>query len=124
MPALMHYEIQSGPRGQASIIERGEIEQLARASQRDDRRECLEWIVIETRFNVVRASLPAVIKTVRKLRDYLPTEHQDGASSKERRDRVCPVDCLWRLSNCWPPCTVSRPVRPAAVAMDVLCWSQ
>ena len=72
MPALVHYQIRNGPHARAPITERGEIEQVARACQAAECQAWLDWTVVETRFNVVRSSVPALVATVRKLRDYLP----------------------------------------------------
>ena len=78
MPDLVRYQLREGPRAGEPITERGEIERLARKSQAADCQECLDWTVIETRFNVVRSSVPDLVSTTRRLRDYLPSQgHRD-----------------------------------------------
>jgi hypothetical protein len=58
------------------------IERLARACQAAACRADLDSTVIETRFNVVRLCVPALVTTVRTLRDYLPSvDHGDGTDS-------------------------------------------
>ena len=85
MPALILYQLRDGPHGREPTTERGDIERLARESWLDDRRECLDWIVIESRFNVVRSSVPGVVTTSRKLRDYLPPDDPGGPPKQAER---------------------------------------
>jgi hypothetical protein len=61
--------------------QRGEIERLARACQAAECQPCLDRTVVETRFTVVRSSVPGVATTVRRLRDYLPPEDHGGSCS-------------------------------------------
>jgi hypothetical protein len=68
-----------GPHAGEPTSERGEIERLARECKAANCVAGLASTVVETRFNVVRSSLPAVMETVRMLRDYLPSE--DWAAS-------------------------------------------
>ena len=72
MPDLLRYQLRDGPHAGEPTAERGEIERLARECRAADCQTGLDSTVIETRFNVVRSSLPAVMETIRTLRDYLP----------------------------------------------------
>jgi hypothetical protein len=74
MPDLVRYQLRDGPHAGEPNTERGEIERLARECQAADCRAGLDSTVLETRFNVVRSSLPETITTVRRLRDYLPPD--------------------------------------------------
>ena len=78
MPNLIHFQLRDGPHAGEPISERGEIERLARECETAECDVGLDSTVVETRFNVVRSSVPAVVETARKLRDYLPPEAQDG----------------------------------------------
>ena len=72
MPDLVQYQLRDGPHVGEPISERGEIERLARECQVADGQLGLDSTVIETRFNVVRSSVPETVTTARRLRDYLP----------------------------------------------------
>ena len=72
MPDLVQYQLRDGPHAGEPISERGEVEQLASECQAAGRLACLDWTVVETRFNVVRSGVPHRVTTVRRLRDYLP----------------------------------------------------
>jgi hypothetical protein len=84
MPDLVRYQLRDAPHAGDPTTECGEIERLARECEGAGCKACLDWTVVETRFNVVRSSMPAVIETVRKLRDYLLPE--DRAGSPDRID--------------------------------------
>ena len=87
VPDLVRYQLQDASQESEPTTQRGEIERIARASQRDDCQECLDWTVIETRFNVVRSSVPGAVATVRRLRDYLPPEDPGGPTTCAERPR-------------------------------------
>jgi hypothetical protein len=78
MPDLVRYQLRDGPHAGEPIADRGEIERLARACQAAECRAGLDSTVAETRFNVVRSSVPATFRTVRTLRDYLPPHDRGG----------------------------------------------
>jgi hypothetical protein len=61
--------------------ERGEIERLARECLAANCRAALDSTVVETRFSVVRSSVPELVTTTRALRDYLPPEDRGGSPS-------------------------------------------
>jgi hypothetical protein len=82
MPDLVRYQLGEGPRAGEPITERGEIEWLARACQVVAFRAGLDATVIETRFTVVRSSVPDLVDTVRRLRDYLPHVDQGGTPAR------------------------------------------
>ena len=71
MPELVHHQLGDGPHVGEPTSGRGEIERRARKCLAATCHAGLDSTVIETRFNVVRSSMPAVIETVRKLRDSL-----------------------------------------------------
>ena len=85
MPDLVRYQLREGPRAGEPITERGEIERLARACQVVEFRAGLDSTVIETRFNVVRSSVPDTVTTARRLRDYLPLVDHDSAPKWSER---------------------------------------
>ena len=87
MPDLVRYQLWDGPHASEPNSERGEIERLARECQEAECRVGLESTVVETRYNVVRSSLPEIITTVRRLRDYLPPE--DRRVPPPRPDALC-----------------------------------
>ena len=70
MPDLLRYQLRDGPHAGEPTAERGEIERLARACQAADCQDGLDSTVVETRFNVVRSSLPETVTTARRLRDF------------------------------------------------------
>jgi hypothetical protein len=72
IPALIHYQLWDGPHAGEPTTERGEIERLARECRAADCHAGLDSTVIETRFNVVRTSVPEVVTTTCRLRDYVP----------------------------------------------------
>jgi hypothetical protein len=72
MPDLVRSQLRDGPHAGEPTTGRGEIERLARACQAAHCHAGLDWTVVETRFNVVRSSVPDLVTTARKLRDYLP----------------------------------------------------
>lgn len=82
MPDLVRFQLREGPRAGEPITERGEIERLARACQAVAFRVGLDSTVIETRFNVVRSSVPDRVDTVRRLRDYLPPVDQGSSPAR------------------------------------------
>jgi hypothetical protein len=86
-----------GPHAGEPTTERGEIERLARACQAAAARGRLGSTVIETRFNVVRSSVPHRVATVRRLRDYLRPEGDTPPSDGGRR--LLRASRRWRL---WP----------------------
>jgi len=63
MPDLLRYQIRDGPHAAEPTTECGEIERLARECQAADCQVGLDSTVVETRFNVVRLSVPAVVET-------------------------------------------------------------
>jgi hypothetical protein len=71
VPDLVQYQLRDGPHAGEPISERGEVERLARKCQAADCLLGLDSTVVETRFNVVRSSVPHRVATVRNLRDYL-----------------------------------------------------
>ena len=71
MPDLVRYQLVDGPHAGEPITERGEIERLACECQTAGCQAGLDSTVIETRFNVVRSSVPDLVTRVRQLRDYL-----------------------------------------------------
>jgi hypothetical protein len=72
VPDLVRYQFKDGLHADEPTPERGEIERLAHECQAADCQPCLDQTVVETRFNVVRSSVPAVVQSVRRLRDFLP----------------------------------------------------
>ena len=82
MPDLLCYQLRDGPHASEPTAERGEIERLARACQAAECRDGLASTVVETRFNVVRSSVPDMVDTVRRLRDYLPHVDQGGTPAR------------------------------------------
>ena len=97
MPDLVRYQLREGPRAGEPITERGEIEWLARACQVVEFRAGLDSTVIETRFNVVRSSVPDMVDTVRRLRDYLPHVDQGGTPVRGEvsRDEAAMTVGVW-----------------------------
>ena len=75
---------QGGARAGEPITQLGDFERLARACQVVAFRAGLDSTVIETRYNVVRSSVPDMVDTVRRLGDYLP--HVDQAGTPARGD--------------------------------------
>jgi hypothetical protein len=86
IPDLIQYQFVDGPHAGEPTTERGEIERRARGCEPAESRAGLDSTVIETRFNVVRSSVPAVIETLRKLRDYLPPVPVDGCDPRTRAE--------------------------------------
>jgi hypothetical protein len=78
MPDLVRYQFRDGPHAGEPTTERGEIERLAPACQAAACRAGLVSTVVETRFNVVRSSVPETVTTDRRLRDYLRPEARRG----------------------------------------------
>jgi hypothetical protein len=72
VPDLLRYQLRDGPHAGELTAERGEIERLARECKVADCVAGLDSTVVETRFNVVRSSVPETVITARSLRDYLP----------------------------------------------------
>jgi len=70
VPGLVRYQLMHGPHAGEPTTERGAIERLARECQAAACQAGLDSTVIETRFNVVRSSVPETVATVRRLRDY------------------------------------------------------
>jgi hypothetical protein len=87
MPALVRYQLWDGPHASEPTTERGEIERLARECQAAACRTGLDSTVFETRFNVVRSTVPDTVTTARRLRDYLRPEG--------RRDPATQADGSW-----------------------------
>ncbi|HZO27880.1 MAG TPA: hypothetical protein VFH48_18025 [Chloroflexota bacterium] len=88
MPDLLCYQLRDGPHAGEPTAERGEIERLARACQAADCQAGLDSTVVETRFNVVRSSVPDLVTRVRQLRDYLPPEDQRAALPRAEVHRL------------------------------------
>ena len=76
MPELVHHQLGDGPHVGEPTSGRGEIERRARTCLAATCRAGLDSTVLETRFNVVRSTVPETVTTARKLRDYLPPEDQ------------------------------------------------
>jgi hypothetical protein len=74
VPDLVRYQLRDEPHAGEPTTERGEIERLAHECRAAECRAGLDSTVVEARFNVVRSSMPTVIETVRRLRDYLPPQ--------------------------------------------------
>ena len=79
MPDLVRFQLMDGPHAGEPTTERGEIERLARRCQAAECNTGLDSTVIETRFNVVRSSMPDLVTKARRLRDYLPPVDQRDA---------------------------------------------
>jgi hypothetical protein len=82
IPDLVRYQLNDGPHAGEPTTERGEIERLARECLAADCQAGLDSIVVEARFNVVRSSVPDMVDTVRRLRDYLPHVDQSGTPAR------------------------------------------
>jgi hypothetical protein len=80
IPALIRFQLWHGPHAGETTTERGEIERLARACQAAGCKACLDRTVVETRFNVVRSSVPDTVATARRLGDYLPPVDQGDST--------------------------------------------
>ena len=70
----------------------------------------LDSTVVETRFIVVRSSVPHRVSTVRKLRDYLPLLKQGEASARGE----APLGATGRTVGLWSrvrssPAPMTRP---------------
>ena len=63
IPGLIQYQLVDGPHAGEATTEQGEIERLARECRAANCLAGLDSTVIETRFNVVRLSVPAVVET-------------------------------------------------------------
>jgi len=63
VPDLVRYQLRDGPHASEATTERGEIERLACECRAANCLAGLDSTVIETRFNVVRLSVPAVVET-------------------------------------------------------------
>jgi hypothetical protein len=74
IPDLIRYQLRDGPHASEPTTGRGEIERLARDCQAAGCDAGLASTVVETRFNVVRSSVPETVTTTRRLRDYLRPE--------------------------------------------------
>src|SRR5688572_25493847 len=111
MPDLVRYQFREGPRAGEPITERGEIERLARACRAADCQAGLDSTVVETRFNVVRSSGPAVVETARKLRDYLPPVDRRGPMTQAEGSFGLSGQFLRRERPFHSP-SVIRPRRP------------
>jgi len=77
MPPLITYQVDDHP----PTSERGLVEREARASSARGDRAALERPVVERRYNVVRSNVPHVVRTLRRLGDYL------GSGDGLHRDR-------------------------------------
>jgi hypothetical protein len=88
VPDLIRYQLRNGPHAGGPTTERGEIERLAHACQAAECRAGLDSTVVETRFSVVRSSVPALVTTARKLRDYLPPADPCGQPARPRRSAM------------------------------------
>ena len=82
IPDLVRYQLGDGPHAGEPTTERGEIERLARECQAAECRAGLDSTVIETRFNVVRSTVPETVTTARRLRDYLRPEGRRGPATQ------------------------------------------
>jgi hypothetical protein len=82
IPDLVRYQLCDGPHAGEPTTERGEIERLARECLAADCQAGLDSTVVETRFSVVRSPVPDIVRTVRRLRDYLPRVDQGGTPAR------------------------------------------
>jgi hypothetical protein len=87
MPDLVRFQIRDGPHAAEPTTERGEIERLARECRAATCQPGLDSTVIETRFNVVRSSVPDAVDTARRLRDYLPPVDQGDSTVRGEMSR-------------------------------------
>src|SRR4051812_17992329 len=85
MPDLVRYELRDGPHAGEPTTERGDIERLARQCQAAECCAGLDSTVVETRFNVVRSSMPDLVTTARRLRDY---QRPEGDAARRRRSNA------------------------------------
>jgi hypothetical protein len=67
VPDLLRYQLRDGPHAGEPTAERGEIERLARECRAARCEVGLDSIVLETRLNVVRSSVPETVTTTRRL---------------------------------------------------------
>jgi hypothetical protein len=82
---LVRYQLWNGPHAGEPITQRGEIERLARACRATACQAGLDSTVVETRFNVVRSSMPHRVETARTLSDYLPPKEHGGPPKRAER---------------------------------------
>ena len=82
MPDLARYQLRNGPHAGQPTTQRGDIERLARACRAAACQAGLDSTVVETRFNVVRSSVPHQVATLRTLRDYLPPLDERDAPAR------------------------------------------
>ena len=82
MPDLVRYQLWDGPHAGEPTSERGAIERLARECWATACQAGLDATVIETRFTVVRSSVPGTVTTARRLRDYLRPEARRGHATQ------------------------------------------
>jgi len=107
VPDLLRYQLRDGPHAGEPITERGDIERLARECQAAECHAGLDSTVIETRFNVVRSTVPETVTTARRLRDYLrpegrrdPATKADGSLGRAGRVGGGPVP-WWTVARAW-----------------------
>ena len=111
MPDLLRYQLRDGPHAGDPTTERGEIERLARECQAAVCNACLDSTVVETRFNVVRSSVPDTVTTARRLGDYLRAEERRRAETQAEGSFGLSGRFLRREHPFRSP-SVSRPRRP------------
>ena len=111
MPDLFRYQLRDGPHAGEPTSERGEIERLARECQAAACPAGLDSTVLETRVNVVRSGVPAVVETARKLRDYLPPVDRRGPMTQAEGSFGLSGRFLRRQRPFRSP-SVGRPRRP------------
>jgi hypothetical protein len=88
MPALTSYQLLKGEDRCELTTDRAAIERLAEKCSVTNADGCLNWTVIETRYNVVRSSVPHEVATVRKLRDYLRSGRHSEKVTRIRPDET------------------------------------
>jgi hypothetical protein len=98
MPNLVRYQIRDGPHAGVPTSELGDIERFARECEAADCDACLDWTVMETRFNVARSSAPDPVATARKLPDYLSPANLARSVRRLHRDAQIRDDRVGELS--------------------------
>jgi hypothetical protein len=110
----MHYQLRDGPHADEPTTERGEIERLARECEAAECLAGLDLTVVDTRFTVVRSSVPDPVTTARTLRDYLSLADMARAValSVEPRQNGGRAPCFRRASVSPTEKSMRRPSTP------------
>src|SRR5436309_365564 len=114
IPDLIRYQLWHGPHAGGPTTARGEIERLARECRAADCQAGLDSTVIETRFNVVRSSVPDTVTTARRLRDYLPPVDQRDQPLRSKHS----LASLPRSSRADPEAGTAQRLVPAPTDQD------